>query len=299
VTSPCFDLTKKSSRAAALRDLRGFWKLWSSCLLTDFRLPSLRGLYLTKPYATINDDVGNFLSHIDSKIVLLRQDKFPESPPYPRGGFLVSQKTLDETLEYFFSLDRIVALYEPADPLLNGHNLNVLFENDHEVRVEVVGPGFDMSDIKRGDLSPHESFLVYLDANGEISEVKLLYRMDAPTFMKSLGERMLKIREKLYSAPEVSLSCKIRKDLGVSENLDAHLKEIGSPLYNLKYYPPISENALLGTIDKIVESNVIKAYSTLTGARFPFVFSTSFVSMGRRQVFWDIVSPALKFQGLR
>jgi len=239
------------------------------------------------------------LDYIGSHNVLVRHDKCPEAPPYPRGGFLASKSLLNEVMEYFFSLGRIVAFYEPADPLLNGHNINLLFENDREIRVEIVGPGFDMSDIKRGDLSPHESFFMRLSADGYISEMKLVQRISESAYASSLSERKAKIKEKLYSAPEPALARKIRADLGISEGLDDHLRKIGSPLATSHSYEPISEDFLRSTTQKIVQSGIIKAYSNATGAHFPFVFSTSFVNKSQRQVFWDIVSPTLKYQGLR
>ncbi|HEV2454890.1 MAG TPA: hypothetical protein VGY98_11550, partial [Verrucomicrobiae bacterium] len=260
--------------------------------------PSLRVIFLTRRYAAMGNDISSFLDRIESTVALVRHDKFPEAPPYPRGGFLVGREMLAETLEYFFSLGRIVALYEPADPLLNGHNLNLLFENDREIRVEIVGPGFDMSDIKRGDLSPHESFFIGLSADGQISEMKLLQRISESAYVGSLSERKAKINEKLYAAPEPTLARKIRTDLGISDDLDSHLRKIGSALTNSSRYEPIAERALSDTVQKIVQSGTIKAFSDATGAHFPYVFSTSFINKGQRQVFWDIVSPTLKYQGL-
>jgi hypothetical protein len=294
-----YDLQAEGGTARVLKDLRGFWKFCSTCLLNSHGLPSLQGVFILQQYPGIKDDIQNFLNCISSTTTLVRHDKFPEAPPYPRGGFLVGKKLLPEILEYFFSLNRILALYEPMDPLLNGHNLNLLFENEHEIKVEVVGPGFDMSDIKRGDLSPHETFLVQLSDDGEIIKTKLLQRVNEMAYVESVKERKIKIQEKLYSAPEPNLAHKIREDLGISDDLEEHLKEIGSPLYNSRIYKPISEAILRDTIKKIVESNIINAYASLTAAKFPFVFSTSFVNKGQRQVFWDIVSPTLKYQGLR
>jgi hypothetical protein len=155
-----------------------------------------------------------------------------------------------------------------------------------------------MSDIKRGDLSPHESFFIGLSADWQISEMKLLQRISESAYASSLSERKAKISEKLYSAPEPALARKIRADLGISEDLNDHLKKIGSPLANSHSYEPISELSLRSTIRKIVQSGIIKAYSNATSGHFPFVFSTSFVNKGQRQVFWDIVSPTLKYQGL-
>ena len=292
-----YDLQIAEDKAAALQELRGYWKFWSTCLLNNRGLPTLPGILIIRRYLSMNGDIRKFMDFMRFTTALIRHDKFPETPPYPRGGFLVGEKMLDDVLDYFFSLGRIVALYEPADSLLNGHNINLLFENEYEIKVEVVGPGFDMSDIKRGDLSPHESFSIRLSASGTISEMRLLRRIDEIAYAESVRERRIKIQQKLYSAPEPGLAKKIREDLGISNDLDAHLKQIGSPLYGSKTYNPISEDVLRETIEKIVESQIISAFMTSAAARFPLVFSTSFVNKGEKQVFWDIVSPALKYQG--
>jgi hypothetical protein len=52
-------------------------------------------------------------------------------------------------------------------------------------------------------------------------------------------------------------------------------------------------------LSAIVESGVINRFLDSTGVSFPLNFCTSMVDHGKRQVFWDIVSPALKYQGLR
>ena len=291
---PCYDLRKSEDLNEALRDLRGFWKFWSGCLLTNCGLPTLQGFILTRP----NHGAASLLRELGSTTVLIRHDKRLESPPHPRGGFLVRWELLDETIKFFFDHDRIVGIYEAADPLLNMHNMNLMFESKREVCVEVVGPGFDASDLQRGDLSPHETFSVRLSPEGAVSEMKLVRRIDQKAYQESVILRKDKIRKKLETAPSADLARRIRCNLGIPEDLDIHLQRIGSPLVDSDSYQPVSEDLLRDTVTKVVSSRVIDRYSTSTGVGFPLVFSTSLVNRGRKQVFWDIVSPALKFEGL-
>ena len=295
---PCYDLRKPDDLNGALRDLRGFWKLWSAFLLSSCGLPTLDGIIITRSYSEIHGDLQSFMDEVDSKEVLIRHDKHPETPPHPRGGFLVGEALLQDTIEFFFALNRIVAVYEKADPLLNMHNMNLLFESEQEVCVEVVGPGFDASDLQRGDISPHETFSISLAADGAISNIKLIRRVGQADYEKSVRSRKEKIIKKLDSSPTNNLARKIRVDLGIPDDLDVHLREIDSPLCHFQNYQPLSESFLRDTVTKIVESRVISRYLASTGARFPLVFSTSLVNRGNKQVFWDIVSPALKFEGL-
>jgi hypothetical protein len=253
---------------------------------------------VTRPYPELRTELHRFLLAAGSPAALIRHDKQLEAPPMPRGGFLVSERLLPEAMRFFFDLDRIVAVYEMANPLLNAHNINLLFESESDVWIEVVGPGFDASDIQRGDFSPHETFSVSLSPRGEISSFKLLQRVDQTTYEKSQRSRKDKIRKKLESSPSEELALKIRVDLGIPDNLDSYLQTIGSPLFQSEKYVPLSEQLLRKTVMAILDSGIINRYSALTGIRFPLVFSTSLVNRGTKQVFWDIVSPALKFEGL-
>jgi len=293
-----FDLQDSKTINVALEELRGYWKLWSACLLSECGLPTLRGIIVTKFYPKLEEDLRRFMLSVGSPTVLIRHDKRLESPPHPRGGFLVGQSLLLATIKHFFALDRIVAVYETADPLLNMHSVNVLFESNQEAYVEVVGPGFDASDLQRGDITPHESFSMSLTVEGEIASRRLIRRVDQKTYDESVRTRKEKIMTKLETSPTHDLARKIRMDLGILDDLDAHLRKMDSPLCRFQNYQPVSESLLRDTITKIVKSRIISRFSELTGAKFPMNFSTSLVNRGSKQVFWDIVSPALKFEGL-
>lgn len=289
-----YDLREPEGVATALQDLRGFWKLWSGCLLARSGLSTLPGAVITEPEA------GKLLlSEFESATFLVRHDKRSESPPHPRGGFLVGRDLLQKTAEFFFGLGRIVAIYEPADPLLNMHNMNFLFESEQEVTVEVVGPGFDASDLQRGDLSPHETFSIRVESDETIGKPKLVSRVDQRAYQESVILRKNKIKKKFETAPSVDLARRIRNSLGIPEDLDSYLQKIESPLCKFETYQPVSPKLLTDTVAKIIESGIFSKYKNLTGFGFPLVFSTSLVNRGEKQVFWDIVSPSLKFEGLK
>jgi len=205
---------------------------------------------------------------------------------------------LREVVRYFISLGRIVAVYEPANPLLNGHNLNLLFEKESEIFVEVVGPGFDASDLQRGDLSPHETWSVVMSSEGTVSEMKLIQRVTQVAYRESLRARRQKIKTKLDSSPTPELARRIRAELDIPDELETYLAKIDSPLLNSEGYRPVAECVVKDTVRRAIDSDVISVYRQQTGVGFPLVISTSFVDRGTRQIFWDIVSPALKFESL-
>jgi hypothetical protein len=63
-------------------------------------------------------------------------------------------------------------------------------------------------------------------------------------------------------------------------------------------YKPIAKSVIENTIQSVADSDVITTFRGETGVAFPLVISSSFVDRGTRQIFWDIVSPALKFENL-
>jgi hypothetical protein len=297
--SPQYDLRKATDLDQALTGLRGFWKFWSACLLTTFGLPTLQGIIFTARYPTIRRDINRFFRESGFAEVLIRHDKRPEEPPYPRGGFLVGESLVQDTVDFFFSLGRIVAVYEKADPLLNHYNINLLFETFNNVSAEILGPGFDASDLQRGDLSPHETYEITVSPKGTLADMKLVRRVNHLEYKESVALRKDKVRNKLASAPAPALACRIREDLGIPEDLDTHLEKIRSPLSKADAYKPVPKDILAETVNKVTTSGVINRYLASTNASFPLVFSTSFVNLGKQQVYWDIVSPSLKYAGLK
>ena len=292
-----YDLHQQRALRAALRDLRGYWKLWSTCLLQSVSLPTLRGIVVTRWSPEIDKHLHVLLKRINGTKVLIRHDIQNEAPPYPRGGFLVPKPLLPQVLDFFFGLDRIVAIYEAADPLLNGYNLNLLFEDAKTVWVEVVGPGFDASDLQRGDLSPHEVFSLAISADGKVLSSQRVRGIDHQEYKDSKQLRQQKIQRKMKEWPTPELAHEIRRDCKFPETTEEYLKSIGSPLYAFEEYAPIPKTIIVETVAAILNSRVIDSFRSEAQVGFPLNFSTSFIHRGERQVFWDIVSPSLKFQG--
>ena len=256
-------------------------------------------MIFTRAYRTLEDDLHIFLRSLGAASALIRHDMRDEKPPYPRGGFLVPESLLHDVVGFFFRQNRIVAVYEPVDPLLNSYNLNLLFETPTKVWVEVLGPGFDASDLQRGDLSPHEVFSISLTANGAVTQIQRIRRVDQPEYEQSKQLRWQKILRKLEQSPTPELAYAIRSDLKLPESLEEHLRTVRSPLLEAQHYVPAAETLLTNTVSAIVDSGIINLFSSSTGIGFPLNFSTSLIDRGRRQVYWDIVSPALKFEGLK
>jgi hypothetical protein len=211
---------------------------------------------------------------------LIRHDTIRESPPYPRGGFLVREHELPAMLLWYFDRARIVALYEPLNPEQNGYNINLLFLSSTDAVAEVVGPGFDASDLQRGDLSPHETFDVYVPNDIAHVGIRLSSRISKRDYRNSVQFR----REKLF-----------RKAAELARNFgwpDAQKSQQCPSIP--RTYCPIDVQLLRKIISSVISSGVIERFRAWTGVGFPLNFSSSFVA-GGRHLYWDIVSPALKY----
>ncbi len=195
--------------------------------------------------------------------MLIRHDIQNEAPPYPRGGFLVPKRLLPEILAFFFGFNRVVAVYEAADPVLNGYNLNLLFESATNI----------------WDLSPHEVFSITISPDGKIAELRRVSAIDDATYEESRQLRVRKLQKKFQESPTPELARRIYADLKFSSTLEEYLKNLSSPLFKAKTYVPISQALVTNTVDAILNSNIIELFLRETGAGFPLNFSTHLSTM--------------------
>jgi arsenate reductase-like glutaredoxin family protein len=280
VIANCFDLLQPRQVEATLKELKGFWKLWSACLLQGVGLPTPRGIIVTRRYASLEADLRKLLQTIGATAALLRHDRQNEAPPYPRGGFLVPADKLVDGVQAFFSAGRIVAVYEPLHRLQNGYNLNLLFESEDKVLVEIAGPGFDASNLQRGDITPHEVLAIQVSRNGDVSRLKTVYQTTDEEFRRSARNRVEKFRE-------FSTGANVVTD-----------EALCSKLLQQRAYLPVPQPLIVDSVRALTRSRFLDRFRTETDVGFPINVSSSFVDDGRRQIFWDATAPSLKFEGL-
>ena len=223
-----------------------------------------------------------FAKNLQADGLLVRSDREEESPPYPRGGYLVAIDQLADETRRLLAAGRTPYWLEPASPFDDLYSLNVaLWETgDGPLTIEIVGPGFMASNLKRGDTTPHESYEVLT----ETSELHVISHshVDADRYRRTVGER--------YSQIAVDLN------LDSAENARRYLSDTGLTLLNehSQAYPPIPRHLLVDAVGWIQALKGGLLGLDLPGP--PFVLSASFIGHAARPVIWDIVWPALKYR---
>lgn len=295
---------------SALTDLQRYQKTKSMLQLKALGLPVLDGIILTKWSSQAHSAVLQLCRDRGWESLLLRHDKIDERPPYPRGGFLVSVDRLREVTTTYFREDRIVLLLEPHSPYENSYNINSLFQDATNLLFEIVGPGFDASDLQRGDITPHEVIRIdrallkkyasvsrFLIQDPEILPDLIEYRsgVGKSQYHRSATQRLLKIGKKLIELGEVSLESNHLDTKILVALTKEYLRRCTKSLLldRLEEYQPIPYDALGKVCAHLYD--LPERLREFHRSSFPMVVSASFVDQGKALVFWDVVLPLNKY----
>lgn len=159
---PSYRIPFRSENAliTALNDLEGYNKFMSVLYLCYLGLPTLPGVIVTNGSGF--SAVQSYFANRGETHVLLRTDSRDETGVYPRGGNLIKiTRILRESRKYLAN-GRILLLLAPRSRYDNLYSINALFTPDTDkIYLEIVGAGFDASDLNRGDISPHETIQIF------------------------------------------------------------------------------------------------------------------------------------------
>jgi hypothetical protein len=218
------------------------------------------------------------------------------------GGYTVTTSEIDSELEWYTSHGRILLLLEPCSPLENSYNVSALFENDAVAVLEIVGPGFDASDLQRGHLSPHERIRLDLTktfgkrrATETGLESSIIERtlIDDQAYQDSVRYRLckvyrkLRLREKYFTGEIYDQELERKATAWLAETKMTTLLEHSTG------YKPIEKSTLILVIKSL--QMFLRFYDSHCSLRFPCVLAGSFVNRGTKFVFWDVVDPARKY----
>jgi hypothetical protein len=254
-------------------------KLSSWLLLHVAGVPALEGIVIRAWDDTTYAEIQRFANRFGSDSLLLRSDSSAETGQAPRGGFLVHGRQIEQTTRELLEQDRVVFLLEPASPFDDLYS--VTLEPDHAWQqwlLEVVGAGFDASDLKRGDITPHERIEAVTD-NGD--RWRIITRVPAAAAVVEAG-RVLRCAK-----VAAMLEC------SVVEVADL-LRRRGEPLLaNARSYKPIPEALVMDALGYAKELRPVLITHGYGDHRVSI--SWSVLAKEHRLVFWDVVWPQVKY----
>jgi hypothetical protein len=154
----------RANLLSALESVRGCLKTTSMLWMHALGLTVLSGVVVSDWSKASSKAVRGFCRRGRFSKLLLRIDKRHERWTRRRGGYLLTLAEVPATIEELHHEGMIAVLLEPASPYADQYSLaGVTVPDQEKLVIEVVGPGFDASDILRNDLQPHERWEASLE----------------------------------------------------------------------------------------------------------------------------------------
>lgn len=276
--------------ARAIGAFGGFNKLLSWLHLVELGLPTLRGIIVPHWSRQAESAIQQFAGEIHASALLLRSDKVTETGAYPAGGFLVEVQALRQVAQDFLAQGRILFLLEPVSPFSDLYSLSLGYTMSNQLIIELVGRGFDASDLKRGQETPHESYRIELRPNGAsvISDHSILSRNE---YQASWRRRVSKVGRLLQHG---SWDADEPEPLATGAVL-ARLSQMGEPMLGeaRDHYERIPADLIEDAIHRTRDLQAQFQARGMPGT--PLVVSMSYVGRAARPVYWDTVWPSLKY----
>ena len=270
--------TKQEARAA-VDEFRDRPKILSWLVLRAAGLPTPRGIIVTRWNRETAQDVADYIEDIGANSLLLRSDAAAETGRAPRGGYLVTLSDLAREGPDLVSMGRTLFLLEPESPFDDVYSATL--EPDahwHDWAVEVVGAGFDASDLKRGDVTPHERITISVTSEHVLARTREIATDAVQATVR-----------------EIRLD-KVARMLGCERNaVEAELRRRGeSLLADELHYRPIPEVMITAAVRSA--ASVRLELDLLQLRDRGISISLSFLGECARLTFWDIVWPHTKYR---
>ena len=280
---------------AALRLVRNYLKVASMVWIRALGEPTLDGIVVKRWSREASQALRGFCDRHRCSEVLLRIDKHGERWSARRGGYLIKAKEAKSVLQELNREDMIAVFLEPWSPYRDLYCLaSVIIPEEDKMLVEVVGPGFDTSDLVRSDLLPHErfEFTVPLQRSSLAACAKLeprrTYVVTARDYRKAVEERLSKIGARLTNEafPREVLECSPEQRIKLRLDGLQYLRRTRQTLLlrHSEEYTRIPERYLLRFVNGVLRVLAgLEGYHIQVGT---ITFSGAFTIRGRF-VFWD------------
>jgi hypothetical protein len=292
---PPLDLKDVSERnlSAAVYALGGYLKFTSMAWIRALRQPILDGLIIKRWSAHADEALRRFCRRHICDEVLVRIDMLNRRWSKRRGGYIIPASKARTIVRELNRDERIAALLEPLSPYRDRYCLAAITDEAQEgMTVEVVGPGFDASDLLRSDTLPHERFEVYVPLFSQPKRVPILkqrtYVVSVEDYKATTEARLVKIGAKLRNPayPDLVPGFRSVQRMSLVQEAMEFLKHTKQTvlLEHLDAYEPIPRRFLERFANGV--GNIIaglRRYNIELGSTS---FSGSFTTRGRF-VFWD------------
>lgn len=275
--------------------LNDFWKAKSIAYLDKFGLPTLPAIAITNWNEEVKTELIQICKEKGWNSVVIRTDKKAETGErIPRGGYLTNLDQLSSEITKIFDMERIAMILEPRDRYRNLYGINILYEktSPENLYFEVVGPGFEVSNLNRGDIMPHERIIIK-----RIS--------DEPIILTHNTISLSDYKNSVFTR-FVQIGRSIDQNQSTENMSDDELAKIAKNFLKKNKYDLLSQNETNYSSIPIDYINKIKNYVAELPYKMSkigldveqFVLSATVFDSGEL-VFWDIVWPEHKYEGLK
>jgi hypothetical protein len=195
-------------------------------------------------------------------------------------------------MEELASEGKIAAFLEPVSPYRDRYSLAAITDDTQEkMTVEVVGPGFDASDLLRSDSLPHERFEAFVPKFSQLQKPvfeQRIHVIGSEDYRRTVEERLVKIGARLRNPayPKVIIDSGRIQQTRLAKEAMGYLKRTkqAALLNHLEMYDPIPKRFVERFVTGV--GNIIDGLRRYNIRLGPTSFAGTFTARGRF-VFWD------------
>jgi hypothetical protein len=300
--NPIFIETPRIGRnnlADFLDVLPGCWKCSSLLWMQSNGFPVLPGLILSGWAPETERAVSRFCQERNFSELLLRIEKPGQRWTRRRGGYTIPISAAGSLVEDLAKEGMLALLLEPASPYSDLYSLTSVCDLvTGNVDVEVVGAGFDASDILRSDTMPHERFEISVEIKvsklpmPQQPSIKRLDSIGPEAYQASAQRRLAKIGARLRNPPfpEEVLQAASGSPSELTQEGVRYLQKTGQfrLLDHLTVYEPIPSTLLDAFLNQL-----LRLVRSAAAAQVPWKMISvagSFLD-SNRLVMWDFFPP--------
>src|ERR1035438_2204318 len=191
-----------SNLPAALGLVNNYVKVASMLWIRALGEPTLDGIVARKWSREVAVALRSLAGVHRRGQVLLRIDKRGKRWSARRGGYLIKVEEAKTVLQELNDEEMIAVFLEPWSPYRDLYCLaSVVVAEQKKMIVEIVGPGFDTSDLVRGDLLPHKRFEISVPFESQTTRIpadlRRTHLVGPREYRRAVRQRLAKIGARL------------------------------------------------------------------------------------------------------